>query len=402
MAEAYASDSSDFDDTDLGLLNCAESVMKAISPAKTSKKKQKQSDDKAKKTRTLLKSDVKKICAHLKSQKEDIMSVGRSKILKQKVWSSHDGYYTTLTTFMDTEHMTNIMSCIFQDYIHLYDENNKGRGKYGDFQLDWFQNSAKYLLNPTAETSIFAKTLESYTFHFRSVLVSAIHNFIACECSREIIQFLEAPKDPGKDTNTNTGITSSEEDEFQMYKLHGWILKQVIDAPSKANFTSDITDTADCWITSARMLKADKLHDNLPKELRHYDKGMHDGLIFPTPKLLPFMRIIDCYFKEYSTEQDFNLFGPAVTEIIKMKIQNHIEIKAEFTETLHALCPDITEDVCSKMHLLWMQKFCNARIKNLLLAREKIHLSSLQKTTSKTQNLRDGLLAHHVNPNKKK
>ncbi len=76
-------------------------------------------------------------------------------------------------------------------------------------------------------------------------------------------------------------------------------------------------DKKDAWVTVANCITYDKENDDLPQELLHYDKGNHEGLEFPSSKLLMFMKLTDIHFKEYSTEEECNLFGSAITEIVK-------------------------------------------------------------------------------------
>ena len=46
-------------------------------------------------------------------------------------------------------------------------------------------------------------------------------------------------------------------------------------------------------------------------------------------------------------------------------MENHAEIKHEFQDTVQSICPEITDDLCENFHKLWIDKYCNVRIKNL-------------------------------------
>ena len=131
-------------------------------------------------------------------------------------------------------------------------------------------------------------------------------------------------------------------------------------------------------------------------------KGKDERLTFPTPKLLMFMKLTDTHFKEYSTEEECNLFGSAITDIIKLKMKSNVNIKSELIEILKCHCPDTEDRLCEEMHAMWLEKFCNAKIKNLLESMERLNIDKFQKITAKTQNLRDGLLSQHVQISDKK
>ena len=45
---------------------------------------------------------------------------------------------------------------------------------------------------------------------------------------------------------------------------------------------------------------------------------------------------------------------------------------------------------------MWIEKYCNVRMKNVLESQEKLELIQEQKVSSRNQNLRDGLLTEHV------
>ena len=60
------------------------------------------------------------------------------------------------------------------------------------------------------------------------------------------------------------------------------------------------------------------------------------------------------------------------------------------------MCTDISCSLCDKLHSFWMERFCNVRIKDYMDAKERLNITKSDKITSRTQNLRDGLLTNHV------
>lgn len=99
--------------------------------------------------------------------------------------------------------------------------------------------------------------------------------------------------------------------------MHGWVLKEIIAAPNKHK-TPLSEHEKQSWITCAQSLKADKTTDQLPSELQHFDAGKKEGLIFPSPKFTSFMQMTEHNFKDFSSEEQFQIFGKGLTGIIKL------------------------------------------------------------------------------------
>ena len=141
------------------------------------------------------------------------------------------------------------------------------------------------------------------------------------------------------------------------------------------------------WIKIADNIEC-KDKQSLPTELKHVDKGTKGGMKFPSNIFLPFMRLADLTFKECASEQNQSKFGNNIAGIIKLQMKGHLPMKEEFAST---------EGHRMFQTHFWMEKLCNARINDtLLIATEKLELNDNKGITSKTQQLRDGLLTQHV------
>ena len=77
-------------------------------------------------------------------------------------------------------------------------------------------------------------------------------------------------------------------------------------------------------------------------------------------------------------------------------MSSHSELKEVFIENIQAMCTDISCSLCDQVHSFWMEKICNVRIKDYMDAKERLNISKSDKITTRTQNLRDGLLTNHV------
>ena len=108
------------------------------------------------------------------------------------------------------------------------------------------------------------------------------------------------------------------------------------------------------------------------------------------------MRMCDLCFREFSSEENFLKFGKSLPNVIKLQMSSHSELKEVFIENIQAMCTDLSCSLCDQVHSFWMEKFCNVRIKDYMDAKERLNISKSDKITTRTQNLRDGLLTNHV------
>ncbi len=127
----------------------------------------------------------------------------------------------------------------------------------------------RYLTEGIGKTKYMIRYLKKYTFNFSSVFISSIHVHISCACSKVVIAFLEAGDTDMCTVNTVRCIgVPQDEDHSQMYKLHGWIMREMLNAPMMAIVHCDIKDA---FVTVANCIKYDKEKDDIQQELLHYD-----------------------------------------------------------------------------------------------------------------------------------
>ena len=88
-------------------------------------------------------------------------------------------------------------------------------------------------------------------------------------------------------------------------------------------------------VKSVKCIKEEKA--NMPSQLHHLDKGLKEGMTFPRTSLLPFMRMCDLCFREFSSEENFLKFGKSLPNVIKLQMSSHSELKEVFIENIR-LC----------------------------------------------------------------
>lgn len=397
-----SSDSSDFSDCDITLLEHAEDVMQKIAPQKTKKidtndkKKQKTVDTKKAKVvprkKQLKKAEIEEVIKYLETKESAITLKTIENIQSKEFWDCHSGYRKSLSQCISHPIFSSVTNSIVVDFKTLYLKNNKGSTKYDNLQLDWFHNSSKYLKSPDDQIKV---CLEGTTNdvkdikHFTSCIISNLHTIVFTLCCSEIVSFLKMKRSP------NASHEYKPDEEFVLYKSHGWILYEMKKHLEKKSCTLTKVERAS-WIEIQSSLTT-KDKKTLPPSLHHLDKGLHGGMTFPSDILLPFMNLADVTFKELSAEENCQKFGKNITEIIKLQMHAHVGLKCTFYTAVSQTCQDISEDMVDKVYKFWIEKFCNMRIKDTFItAAEKLEISAKDRITSKTQNLRDSLLTDHV------
>ena len=398
-----ASESSDFSDCDVTLLENADDIMEKISPKKSKtanvKKKCKTgaTDNKRKvvapRKKQLSKAEILQIASHLEKNESSITTKTVDQLNAKCFWDSHRGYRQSLSMCESHEKFTSMIIEIIQDFRELYVKNHKGSTKYDGLQLEWFQNAAKYLKNTDNQITpcldVIAESVDDRK-HFRSCVISNIHSIVFAICCSEVIAFStkkQMPKDKPKEYKPD--------EEYALYKTHGWVLHEMkrhvnLKSCGRSNTEKEvwkqIQDTLVC-----------KDKTMLPSELHHLDKGLYEGMTFPSNSFLPFMRLADVAFKEFTSGENQRKFGNKIAVITKMQMHAHVGLKEEFSTVVTSMNHDVGDEMIDAVFKFWIEKLCNMRIKDtIIVAAEKLELSESKKITSKSQNLRDKLLTKHT------
>ena len=408
--------SSDFSEFDVSLLDDAKEVMERISPrkqpipTKLRKVKAKKHNDNQKTTKTtktkskkvskkLSKSEIDSIVQMLRENKVSIVKEAETIICNEAFWHAHQNYHQCLLQCFKAAGVKDIIDMIFEDYITIYLSCDKGNTKFDDFQLLWFQNYSKYFSKATGEIKQLAESvniflLEDYmdscsVKHFYSCLISSFHQAIFDVCCRKTMTFFEPDKQVGSSSKV-------EHEDHSLLRIHGWVLKEVIDHPQKQNTGLSDTEKAE-WSKCSQQLRLNDKSD-IYQELKHLDREHGQGLTFPTICLQPFMQQCDLLYKESSCEENFLKFGKNIAEVTKVQVKSNVELAKMFEDiVLKELGQNTSKSMVQKIYTLWIEKFLNVRIKDTFLeAKEKLDLKASNKITAKTQNLRCGLLTHHV------
>ena len=173
------------------------------------------------------------------------------------------------------------------------------------------------------------------------------------------------------------------EEESHLYEMHGWALFELKKKCDEVETLQEFT-------------MPEESKQTLPLALRNKDVGTKTGLTFPKRVFMDFMKSSDLFIRQQVTEQNFMTFGHNIIEVTKTLTHNNLELQQLFTEAALQCC-NCDKDIVLHIYKLWMEKYLNLKMKGRFTdAPERLDTNSTRKITTKTQNLRDILLTHHV------
>ena len=322
------------------------------------------------KGKTLGKLKVFSICEEIESNIDTIERDAKVKILNE-----YAGDFVEMKNVLEREHFNAVFSQITKDFISNYKLKSVGSNKYEQFQLDNFFEINNYLKSGT-EKNRLATLLFGEQLYLLSNLFPLIYHIICEQIQYFIVQTLEKRHN---DTERDDLI---KEDTAQLFRMHGWVLHEF----EKKS------------IGDQKIVQSLKLEDkeSLPKYLQMLDYGTKTGLTFPKYEFLTFMRESDKAVRESLSDKNYERYGKNTVQVCKTIVLNDISLEDVFYRAM-ASCTNCSRDVSNEMFAKWMEKYINIKYKGMLCdAKERMDNHSTKRLTTKTQNLRDKLLTHHV------
>lgn len=93
-------------------------------------------------------------------------------------------------------------------------------------------------------------------------------------------------------------------------------------------------------------------------------------------------------------------FGKNVAAVTKTQLKCHVLLEDLFGECVGL---EQDEEFCNLLYHYWIEKYCNARIKDtFLISAKKLEIANSNKITCESQNLRDGLKTDFVKQTREK
>ena len=262
---------------------------------------------------------------------------------------------------------------IVADFAQHYKENATASGKYESFQIAMFSRITQYLHisgdKQNAVKDVFKNCNVERVF-------PAVYHAVMDSCHWLIVEMLE------EKTNNVEHKELVEEEESELYRMHGWVLYELL---KKSQFKE--------------IVKTFKLDDKsvLPHSLRLRDVGTKTGLTFPKTIFMAFMKSSDRFIRQSTTDAQYEIYGQNIVKVAKTLTLSNLELQGEFYSAVRVCCSSCDRLTSDQIFNEWMEKFLNMKMKGRFVdAAERLDSAASKKLTTKTQNLRDKLLTHHV------
>ena len=269
-----------------------------------------------------------------------------------------------------------VVENIVEDFVKAYTE--KGTSKYEAFQLNLFQGIHEYLYSPGVKHELVKDLFPSLDKEHLTYVFPMIHHIICSDIHKEIITYLSKS---GPDTKS---VTLDLEEESELYKMYGWALFEL----KKKGIHTNILD-------SCSMSKLEK--ESLGYlNLKNLDVGCKTGLTFPKKSFMDFMKTSDLFIRQQISEDKFMIYGSNIIDITKTLTQNNMQLQDHFQKAVLSCCRCDRQTILD-IYKAWIEKYLNMKLKGRFGdAAERLDVAKNNKLSTKTQNLRDKLLTHHV------
>ena len=115
---------------------------------------------------------------------------------------------------------------------------------------------------------------------------------------------------------------------------------------------------------------------------------------------MDFMVFSDRLFREFNSMEFKFSYGEILYKVAEAQLQSHVGLKFSFRSTFSKSNSHFTAsgELLSIFYDKYIEKYCHVRVGDQLDARYRLEVEKSDKIISKTQNLRDSLLAEHVKP----
>ena len=316
----------------------------------------------------LSEDEIVDICDKIKNEQSRLQTSTRDKVLS--IFKQSISGLANILCGTDYEHLVGI---IVEDFISVYKEKVTVSSKYESFQITMFTKQRDYLYVAGAKQDLAKTVFQHVTDIYRvfPVLYQAVCDSIQCL----IVELVDNKADKGDKKEL------LEEEDSQLYRMHGWVLYELVKK-------SEYKDT----------VKQFKLGDKseLPQAIKFLDVGTKVGLTFPKSEFMPFMRACDRFIRQCTTNTQYEIYGKNIIKVAKTLVLSNLELQKEFHTAMMSCC-SCDQELAHNIYTEWIEKLMNMKMKGRFMdAMDRLDNDASKKLTSKTQNLRNKLLTHHV------
>ena len=324
----------------------------------------------------------------------DMVVTQLSNELHMRHYCEREELFTSLLD-SSTEELKSICSSLAATFVEIYRKCEKGKEKYGRFQVEWHQSCSIFMLDGSTSEAIASKcsSAELWSRITKSTprdvrnpvmiaIVSSVYNYMMKSAKLAINE---------PDTIAPPKVESEPEEVY--LRFAGAALADMFTLRYKAMKSDKSFHSKEMIQGELQVLEWMRMTDKskLPSSLQYRDKG---GMYFPDKELLQFIKCLDDCVRENANEEAYKRYGKSLVKISTEQIAHNQLLFEKFTTFIQSKVEgaDITDTAITSVYTEFSRKLCNTRLNEFLDAHRQ-----RGKTTLAGQNLRDTLLTHHVN-----
>ena len=280
-----------------------------------------------------------------------------------------------MSAIVEGEYFQQLYKLIAADYSHLYQTKMSGSAKYEHFQMAMFFGIRDYIYSSGAKHDITCNVFRGHD----EILEKIFPAIYQCICDTLQVYVVKLLSSSSRTSHLQKELM--EEDEGQLYRMHGWVLFELL---TKSKHTE--------------IVKEFKLVDKsrIPQAMKFLDVGTNTGLTFPKIAFMDFMRASDRFVRSVLADNNFQLYGNNIVKVAKTLTHSNVDLEEQFYFACNVCCSRCDKDVASTIYTEWIEKLINMKMKGRLESIDRQLTEKSKRITTKTQNLRDNLLSKHV------
>ena len=299
------------------------------------------------------------------------------------------------------EELKTICTGLAKSFIELYAKCDKGKEKYGRFQVEWHQSCSKFLLPIVEQKHVRlsdSPAPEQLWLAITSSFSRKVCNPVMIAMASAVYGYmLQQARLLVKDDEECSTSIRSEPDEVYL-RFGGGALASMFTGRYKDMKSNKSSQHKEKVSQELQVLGWIRMVDKseLPIALEYRDRG---GMYFPDKALLPFIKSLDECVRESTNTVAFQRYGKNLVRVVTDQVQQNQLLFKQFKAIINARVEDaqLADDAILSVYSEFSRKLCNTRINEYLDTYRQTMAADKGKATLAGQNLRDTLLSQHVN-----
>ena len=350
---------------------------------------------------TLNKKEREKVIAALRTINGELLLETVVKCLSEELHMQHYPEREQLMiSILDSskEDMERICAGLADTFIELYIKCDKGKEKYGRFQVEWHQSCSKFLLDSSKCGDVDNCGRDLWLLLTKST-PKDIRNPVMIAITAAIYSFMiqQATLAAKESDNLSEYAIVTEPDEVYM-RFAGAALASMFNLRYKDMKSKKSSQHKERVSKELQVLEWMRMTDksDLPTSLAYRDRG---GMYFPDKMLLPFVRSLDNCVRENANKESFQRYGKNLVKVVSEQVNHNQLLIEQFQDFIKEKVEgaEFTDSAIMSVYSEFSRKLCNTRLNEFLDAYRQTVATEKGKATLAGQNLRDTLLTQHIN-----